>query len=48
MNGQPQPMKKVTSHKHHGIFFSYDGTWHEHIDYITSKAWTRLNIVCVN
>ena len=40
-----QPIKEVTSHKHLGIFFSNDGTWHEHIDYITSKAWTRINIM---
>ena len=35
-----QPIKEVTS-----IFFSNDGTWHEHIGYITSKAWTRINIM---
>ena len=40
-----QPIKEVTSHKHLGIFYSNDGTWHEHIDYITSKAWTRINIM---
>ena len=41
------PIKEVTSHKHLGIFFSNNGTWHEHIDYIqyniTSKAWSRIN-----
>ena len=40
-----QPIKKVTSHKHLGIFFSNDGTWHEHIDYIASQARTRINIM---
>ena len=40
-----EPIKEVTSHRHIGIFFSNDGTWHQHIDYITSKAWTRLNIM---
>ena len=40
-----EPIKEVTSHKHLGIFFSNDGTWHQHIDYITSKAWIRLNIM---
>ena len=40
-----QPIKEATSHKHLGIFFSNDGTWHEHIDYITSKAWSRINIM---
>ena len=38
-------IKKVTHHKHLGLFLSHDGTWHEHIDYITSKAWQRLNIM---
>ena len=40
-----EPIKEVTSHKHLGIFFSNDETWHQHIDYITSKAWTRFNIM---
>ena len=38
-------INEVSSHKHLGIFLSNDGTWHEHIHYITSKAWTRLNIM---
>ena len=40
-----EPIKEITSHKNFGIFFSNDGTWHEHIVYITSKAWTRLHIM---
>ena len=40
-----EPIKEVPSNKHFGIFFSNDVTWHQHIDYITSKAWTRLNIM---
>lgn len=40
-----EPIKEVNSHKHLGIFLSNDGTWHEHIDYITSKAWSRINIM---
>ena len=40
-----EPIKEVTSYKHLSIFFSNDGTWHQHIDYITSKAWTILNIM---
>ena len=40
-----QPIKEVTSHKHLDIFFSNEGTWHEHIDCITSKAWIRINIM---
>ena len=38
-------INEVASHKHSGIFLSNDGTWHEHIYYITSKAWTRLHIL---
>ena len=38
-------INEVASHKHLDIFLSNDGTWHEHIHYITSKAWTRLHIL---
>ena len=40
-------INEVPSHKHlHiGIFLSNDGTWHEHINYITSKSWIRLNVM---
>ena len=38
-------INEVSSHKHLGIFLSNDGTWHEHINYITSKAWIRLNVM---
>ncbi|MCG7883757.1 MAG: reverse transcriptase family protein [Candidatus Thiodiazotropha endolucinida] len=38
-------INEVTHHKHLGIFLSNDGTWHEHINYITSKAWQRIYIV---
>ena len=27
------------------MFLSNDGTWHEHINYITSRAWIRLNVM---
>ncbi|MCG7877682.1 MAG: reverse transcriptase domain-containing protein [Candidatus Thiodiazotropha endolucinida] len=40
-----EPIQEVSSHKHLGIYLSSDGTWHEHIDYITSKAWTRINVM---
>ena len=39
-----EPIKEVTSPKPLGIFLSSDGTWHEHINYITAKAWIRLNV----
>lgn len=28
-----------------GIFLSNDGTWYEHINYITSKAWQKIFIM---
>ena len=39
------PIKEVTSYKHLGIFLSSDGTWHEHTNYITAKAWIRINVM---
>ena len=38
-------INEVTHHKHLGIFLSNDGTWHEHINYITCKAWQRIYII---
>ena len=40
-----EPIKEVSYHKHLGIFLSSDGTWHEHINSITSKAWSRVNLM---
>ena len=39
-----QPIQEVNLHKHLGIIFSNDCTWHDHLDYIKSKAWTRINV----
>ena len=36
-----EPIKEVFYHKHLGIFLSNDGTWHEHINSISSKAWSK-------
>ena len=36
---------EVESHKHLGLYLSNDCTWHEHINYITEKAWYRINIL---
>ena len=36
---------EVSSHKHLGLVLSNDCTWHQHIDYITKKAWNRINIM---
>ncbi len=38
-------VSEVESHKHLGIYFNNEGTWHQHIDYITGKAWRRINIM---
>ena len=40
-----EPIKEVSYHKHLGIFLSSDGTWHDHINSITSKAWLRVNLM---
>ena len=38
-------ISEVKEHKHLGIFFSGDLSWHKHIDYVKSKAWQRINIM---
>ena len=38
-------VKRVEFHKHLGLIFNHDCTWHEHITEITSKAWKRINIL---
>ena len=40
-----QYINEVPYHKHLGLFLSSDGSWHEHINYITSKAWQRIYIM---
>ena len=35
----------VDSHKHLGVFFSNDCSWHDHIDFIKEKAWKRINVM---
>ena len=42
---QGQLIREVESHKHLGIFFSYDLRWNTHIDYILSKAYPRINVM---
>ena len=37
-------INKVTEHKHLGLEISNDGSWQKHIDLITKKAFTRVNI----
>ncbi|MEW8548773.1 MAG: hypothetical protein AB2693_35180, partial [Candidatus Thiodiazotropha sp.] len=36
---------EVASHKHLGLVFSNDCSWHEHLEYIKAKAWSRINIM---
>ena len=38
-------IQEVTSHKHLGLIFSDDCTWHDYLDYIKTKAWNRINIM---
>ena len=42
---QNHQITEVDCHKHLGIFLSSDCTWHQHINYITEKAWFRINIM---
>ena len=38
-------IQKVSSHKHLGLYFSNDCSWHQYIDYIKQKAWFRIHIM---
>ena len=38
-------VQNVKYHKHLGLTFSNDGSWHIHIEYILGKAWQRINIL---
>ena len=38
-------INESTSHKHLGLIFSDDGSWHEHIDHVKAKSWFRLNVM---
>lgn len=42
---QDQKITEVTSHKHLGVYFSNDCTWHKQIEYIKEKAWSRINVM---
>ena len=42
---QNHQISEVDSHKHLGLYFSNDCTWHQHINHITVKAWARINIM---
>ena len=38
-------IQEVSSYKHLGLYFSYDCSWHHHIDFIKQKAWFRIHIM---
>ena len=38
-------IQEVSTHKHLGLYFSNDCSWHQHIDYIKQKAWFRIHIM---
>ena len=40
-----QKITEVDTHKHLGIYFSNDCSWHKHITYIKEKAWNRINVM---
>ena len=40
-----QVINEETSHKHLGLIFSSDCNWYEHIDYVKTKAWSRINVM---
>ena len=39
-----ETLTNVESHKHLGITFESSGSWHKHIQLITSKAWQRIHM----
>ena len=38
-------ISQVNSHKHLGLIFTSNCTWHDHLEYIKAKAWYRINIM---
>ena len=40
-----QVITEVESHKHSGVTFESSGTWHKHIQQITTKSWQRIHIM---
>ena len=39
------PIQEVVSHKHLGVYLSQLCDWHNHIDFIKEKAWSRMNLL---
>ena len=42
---QNQQITEVESHKHLGLYFSNNLTWHDQINYILETAWRRINVM---
>ena len=38
-------IQEVSSHKHLGLYFSNNCSWHQHINYIKQKAWFRFHFI---
>jgi hypothetical protein len=38
-------LQKVDNRKHLGVIFLNNGFWHDHVDYIVRKSYTRLNML---
>ena len=38
-------INNLNSHKHLGLTFSQDYSWHDHLDLVKAKAWHRINIM---
>ena len=44
MMNQDITSNEVQFHKHSGICISSDCFWHKRIEYVMSKAWSRINV----
>lgn len=40
-----QDIPNVEFHKHLGVYLTNDLSWRKHIEYVTAKAWKRINIM---
>ena len=40
-----QIIAEVNHHKHLGLIFETNGSWHEHIKLMTAKAWQRVHVM---
>ena len=40
-----QLINEVTNHKHLDLILSNDLSWHKHLYYIKTKAWSRVNVM---